>query len=74
MLVPAKVTESLMRRPACIQPGGGGPVVGPLSSARGEARTDGTVGLTGPDLKNLQSRTFRLQVDTTRPEHRLGLV
>ncbi len=34
----------------------------------------GIVRLTGPDLKNLQSRTFRLQVDTTRPAQRLGLV
>ena len=34
----------------------------------------GIVRLTRSDLKNLQSRTFRLQVDTTRPGRWLGLV
>ena len=34
----------------------------------------GIVRLNRLDLKNLQLRTFRLQVDTTRPAQRLGLV
>ena len=34
----------------------------------------GIVRLTRSDLKNLQSRTFRLQVDATRPGRWLGLV
>ena len=36
--------------------------------------SSGIVRLNGLDLKNLQLRTFRLQVDTTQPAQRLALV
>ena len=35
---------------------------------------DGIVRLTGSDLSNQQSSSLRLQVDTTRPRRRPGLV
>ena len=39
-----------------------------------EEVASGIVRLTGSDLKNLQLRALRLQVDATRPGRRLGFV
>ena len=50
--------------------------VAPVALADNAARGDveGIVRLIRLDLKNLQSRPIRLQVDATRPGRRLGLV